>query len=315
MAKKTIKQPSLYLRSGYFIDCLRAQTGQGMTALERRIRESQYEANGLEPPSDELVRDYFRLYRTVAFEPRRKERIAPWLLAAEMEFPGSASAFFHPMFDLLFGQIESTVFWETELGKIPEKWIAGAEQRGDSAIAQEWQAMNTLKSGRKHRKRQHLDVAPLSFIHLSLMRLPEHIGTRLFERRGLATTWARCYSSVPSEEIEFLLSLQSFDALCALAFLTKEAAEIGDMRRYSSAKDGAMQLLPKLVEFPGCRRIGKLLHLVLLDELTNQMLPRRYSRTLHMGFGLPTSWRVMINGAELNLPIDQVTNSVDQINR
>lgn len=295
MATKTIRQPSLYLRSGYFVDLLRANSGLGMTVIERRVRINQYEANGLIPPSYELIRDYFRLYRTVAFEPHRNEdKTAPWLLAAELEFPGCSHAFFHPLFDILFGQAESTVFWATHFSQIPKTWISDAENRGDLQLAQEWRLLNAADSRRKHRKRDIVQIDPLSFLHLSMMRLPGYISKTMFERKGLATTWSRCYSDTPKDEAAHLVLLKNIDALSALLLIAKEGAEIGDMRRFNFAKEGALKLVPCIHELPGCRRIGNLLKEVLVDELKNRTLPRRYNRTLYMGFGLPASWQAMI---------------------
>lgn len=102
MLRHTIK-PTLYLRSACFIDNLKEITGEGFPKLEKRIRENQYDAFKLPAPATETVRDYFRLYLPVAFEPTRKVTSNPWLLAVELEVPGSSAAFFHPLFDLLFG--------------------------------------------------------------------------------------------------------------------------------------------------------------------------------------------------------------------
>lgn len=73
MDRKVIRQPTLYLRSAYFIDSLRAASGQGFLKLEKRIRQNQYEAVGLAAPELETIRDYFRLHRSVAFEPRNSD--------------------------------------------------------------------------------------------------------------------------------------------------------------------------------------------------------------------------------------------------
>jgi len=141
-----IRQPTLFLRTAYFIDSLCEQTGMNFEGIEERIRNNQYIAYGLDAPAYETVRDYFRLHRSVAFEPRlgrdgntpgqqserifQRDRKAPWLLAAEAEFPGSSFSFFHPLFDLLFGRLESSAFWASHFNKIPESWINQEEAEG-----------------------------------------------------------------------------------------------------------------------------------------------------------------------------------------
>ena len=255
LSSAKIAQPSLYLRSGYFIDRLRAETGLGMVRLERRIRERQYEARGLTPPSVDLVRDYFRLHRAVAFEPRKgKSATAPWLLAVELEFPGSSLAFFHPIFDWLFGQVESAIFWEAHFRKIPESWIADAERRGDVALVREWQAINRGQSKLRHRRKINAQLDDLALIHLSMMRLPEPIMSQLFERRGLTMGWTRRHDE--EREVQMLLENPGFDALCALVLLADEAAKIGDVRRFTLAREGATVLLVVMENYPGCQRVG-----------------------------------------------------------
>jgi len=202
---KTIKQPSLFLRSGYFIDNLKSSTKLGFEKIEEVIRMNQYNEGKrcvgsylLAPPYD-TVRDYFRLYRSVAFEPNEKANFAPWLLAAELEFPGSSSAFFHPIFDLLFGELESSFFWSSHFRSIPEKWIEVARARGDTKIAHEWELMNQSARSRKHRTKPSTALDTLSLVHLSLLRLPSEIKDVLFEGNGSAPGWSRRYLSPETE--------------------------------------------------------------------------------------------------------------------
>lgn len=293
MSSAKIPQPSLYLRSGYFIDRLRADSGLGMVRLERRIREHQYEARGLAPPSVDLVRDYFRLHRAVAFEPRQgKAATAPWLLAAELEFPGSSLAYFHPLFDWLFGQVESAIFWDAHFRKIPEPWIAEAERRGDVALVQEWRAINQGQSKLRHRRKIHAPLDDLGLIHLSMLRLPKLIMSQLFERQGLTMGWTRRYGE--ENEIQMLLANPGVDALCALVLLADEAAKIGDARRFTRAREGAKILLGDLGSYAGCRRIGAQLTNHLTRKLmAEEFAPRRYCQAPGYGIGLPTSWLVM----------------------
>lgn len=214
-------------------------------------------------------------------------------LSAGMEVPGSSFAFFHPAFDLLFGQMESSVFWSAHFSKIPQAWIDEAKGRGDMALADEWETMNRALKQRLHRSRQTYEMDALSFIHLTMLRLPGPICAALFERKGLSTTWARRYLR-PQEEVECLLAVGGLDAVAALFALTKEAGEIGDMERFHLAKAATIQGLAVLDKDPTCRRIRRLVRILISDELENKMYIRRYSRSLHHGFGLPLSWRAQL---------------------
>lgn len=293
MAFKKNPPPTLYIRSGYCIDLLRSTTRQGFTRIERQIRENQYVAHGLKPPSFETVRDYFRLHRSVAFEPRDGSKSPPWLLAAELEYPGTAEAFFHPLADLLFGYLESSFLWRRHFSRIPQQWINEARNRGSTALAGEWEAINLSQEERKHRTppKDHLDR--LSFVHLSMMRLAEPIGSRLFVKPGLSRCWRRAYENSVEDDVAFLLSIGSLDALAALLGLAEEGALIGDMHRYRHAKSALLARIPHIHFLPGCRRIAKALELDITSHLEMHVFPRRYNGTLHMGFGLPVSWRSM----------------------
>lgn len=281
------------MRSGYFVDTLKAQSKLSYPKLERRIRENQYESHGIRAPSEATVRDYFLLRRSVAFEPKSKSPSAPWLLAAELEFPGVSLAFFHPLFDLLFGTLESTYFWQAHFSRIPQQWIDDARKCDDQAMANEWEAMNASLEERKHRTRpkQHLDR--LSFVHLSMMRLPESISSRLFTRDGLAASWARVYGPIEND-IAFLAEIDSLDAIAGLVALAEEGAQIGDMSRYQTAKYVLRGRIEKIRCFPGCKRIWDSLEFLLSRHIDGELFPRRYTGTLRTGFGLPVSWRTAL---------------------
>lgn len=296
--RQTIKQPTLFLRSAYFIDNLKEITAEGFAKLEKRIRENQYEAFKLRPPATETVRDYFRLHLPVAFEPTQKVACTPWLLAAELEVQGSSTAFFHPIFDLLFGRMESAAFWDMHFGLIPEIWIEQAEARGDVDIAAEWKKMNEYSKNRKHRKRQEEQIDPLSFIHLTLMRLPSPLLEILFERKGLSPSWTRKYASAELEVTQ-IQSVKSIDSLTALLGLTKEAAEIGDMTRFHQAQEALLGHLSVLDERKAYQRINQKLKNHLIFDCKN-MIIRRYHRSLYFGFGLPASWRANSIGQRID---------------
>lgn len=289
----SIRNLSLRFRSGYFIDLLRHNTKLGFTALEERVRKNQYESLSLTPPSFDLVRDYFRLHRSVAFEPRNEAHpTGPWLVAAELEFPCSSFAFFHPMFDWLFGQVESSAYWQANFEKVPAEWIAEMERQGDQSLADEWRTLNREKSRILHRRKEIRQVNDLELVHLTMLRLPQPYRGRLFSRQGLTFGWTRSHDD--EAVVDWLASQQSVDSLCALILLADEAARIGSPRRFKNAREAALSLLPTLPHFPGCHRISEPLGQSLLSRLSaEEFTPRRYSLASPRGSGLPISWSAM----------------------
>jgi len=290
-----IKQPPLYMRSGFFIDSLKASTGMGFEQLDKRVRENQYGTRGTTPglpaPSVETVRDYFRLNHAVAFEPNKKSPVAPWLLAAELEFPGCSAAFFHPIFDLLFGTMESSFFWKSRFCRVPENWIEQAKARGDAQMAYEWEVMNQAVISRKHRSKPDITIDPLSFAHLSLLRLPAEIRDALFDGNGSTPNWTRRYNAA-THEIGPLRKMCTMESLTASLALMMEAAEIGDHERFAASKDALLAQIPLLGSHPGCRRIKGQLRQLLVHKC-QEMYVREYNGFVHFGFGLPASWRAM----------------------
>lgn len=110
---------------------------------------------------------------------------------------------------------------------------------------------------------------------------------------GLSPTWTRRYQP-PEEEVGLLQKLKGLDALAALLALTKEGAEIGDVRRFQIAKAAALQYLKIIDSDPACKRIYRQVRTHVSTDLENYTDVRRYSRTLHYGFGLPASWRALL---------------------
>ena len=297
MPNKKTPYPTLFIRSGYFVDSLRLQSRLSVARLERRIRENIYEKNGVHAPSEDTVRDYCSLRRSVAFEPRVEEkkdkRIAPWLLAAELEFPNSSFAFFHPLFDLLFGTLESAYFWQAHFCMIPESWIEDLRRRGASPLADEWEEMNVSLKERRHRTRTKTELDRLSFVHLSMMRLPRHISGRLFEKEEHSSTRFRRWFAI-EEDIVYLQSQNNLNAIAALLALLEEGAAIGDAHRYRCAYSCLVDRLPLLKSIPGCKRMGIALELAITSHLEGQAILRSYNGTLYSGFGMPVSWRSML---------------------
>lgn len=304
MPKYQIKRPTLLLRTAHFTDGLIAETGLSAEQIERRVRENQYDRYKEPAPELETVLDYFSLYRSVAFEPRQTDFHAPWLLAAEREFPGCSYRYFHPLVDLLFGPLESSAFWEAHFRKIPSIWIDEEEREGRPEVAAEWRAMNNALEKRVHRRKgSPSGVDQLALVHLSLMRLPTQISGRLFSKAGLASSWTRSYHLQPTD-FAFAEEAPPADGLAALLGLAMEAAEIGDSDRFQRAKAHIDSFLPKLREDPACRRIHEVIGTHVANHLES-LTPRRYSHTLYHGFGAPASWRAMVTKACLHRQMER----------
>lgn len=290
---EVITKPTLYTRQAYFLDSLLETTGLSFAEIESRVRHNQFVKFGLRPPSTQSVRYYFSLKRYAGIDPRQDSpRTPPWLFAAELEFPDSTSSYFHPLFDLLWGSIESSLFWEFKFGRIPDEWIDEYEKSDKdykNAKAAEWREWNALRKDRSHHKRKDFKVDHLTFIQLSLLRLPE-VSKLLFEKQQNSPDWIRRYDPA-DQEINSVAALSSFDGLTGLLGLLMESSAIGDVRRFLLAKDILQKNLPILETLPGCGRICESLTGHINDHI-HQEIPRSYSKLLYHGFGLPMTWRL-----------------------
>lgn len=304
MPKHQIRRPTLFLRTALFSDGLIADTGLSAEQIEDRVRKNQYERFQVPAPEMETVLDYIALYRSVAFEPRQTDVHAPWLLAAEREFPGCSYRYFHPLVDLLFGAVESSYFWESHFKKIPSGWIEAEEMKGRPHVAEEWRAMNQALEKRIHRRtRSPSAVDQLTFVHLSMLRLPSPIKSRLFLPPEGSSNWIRAYD-FQSVDFSFVDEVPPSDGVAVLLGLAIEAAEIGDLNRFRRTRAFLVTYLPKLREDPACRRI----HQALSEHIANHLehlVPREYSRTLYHGFGAPASWRTMMAEPSLYRPVSR----------
>lgn len=290
---EVIKQPTLYIRQAYFVDSLLETTGLGFAKIERCIRKNQFERFGLRPPTTQSVRNYFSLKRYAGIDPRQDSpRTPPWLIAAEQEFPGSTYSYFHPLFDLLWGSIESSLFWEFKFGRIPDEWIDEYEKSDKDykkAQAAEWREWNALRKARSHHKKNKSKLDHLTFIQLSLLRLPV-VSQLLFEKSENSSEWVRKYDPA-DQEICSVAALRSFDGLAGLIGLLMESSAIGDIKRFHLAKKTLQENLPMLETLPGCGRICERLTGHINNHIQQEM-PRSYSKLLHHGFGLPMTWRL-----------------------
>ncbi len=281
-------KPSHFLRTAYFIDWLKKKTGQGNAALEERIRNNQYEKFGMKAPAADTVRDYFRLRRSPAVDPQNGTT-PPWLMAVELEIPGSSYVFFHPLFDFLIGRMESSQKWLEKLERIPEVWIHEAKKRGDTNLAEEWLSFNAALIKKRGRKRKQPALSSLSFIHMTMMRLPDPFFPILFKWSEPEKSFARTYSPI-DEEIRAIQYYSNMDALAALVGLVYEAAEIGNMDRFHKARKALREHLGVLGELAECRSVRDELK-PLIKSFCLETPIRTYPSPQFYGYGLPATWR------------------------
>jgi len=293
---KRISKPTLYLRSAYFIESLKIRSGLRATELESRIRVNQYERLGFFAPSEDTVRDYFRLHRSVAFEPNQNSKNFPWLLAAELEFPDCSMAFFHPIFDLLFGRLESSAFWDVHFNKIPEEWIKEALDRGWSEMAQEWDLMNQAREKRLHRAKKTTQNNHLNFIHQSMLRIT-NIRELLFSQQ-LNGQYIRLYADM-SDELNTFSELPPIEHITAILLCAKEAELIGNHARFQLAKNDLIKHLPLIGIYTPSQRIEPELTKHILEFIDGMIVPKYSIKFVH-GFSMPASWRSIHDEHSLN---------------
>lgn len=288
MASKKLP-PTLLFRSAFCINFVKSTTGLTTSKIEELIRINQYKKFGLRPPATETVLDYFKLRRNIAFDPMVKTpKTPPWLLALDREIPGAAYHYFHPLIDLIWGRLESGVFWMNKAQTIPQEWIEDEQLKGNKDLAEDWLKQNAATAKRRKRSLKSPPIDQLSFVHLTLLRIPVIGEGMLFHKPGLSEGWVRRYGPI-DEELSALDSQPGLDSLAAKIGLMLEAAEIGDSKRFKAAKLSASEASEHIASFPQCSRVAERLKELTKIFLTNQ-LRRNYTHTNRYGFGWPSSW-------------------------
>ena len=260
----------LLIRTAHFLDKLRVETGLGAQTLYERIAENQYRRHNLPPPSFETVRDLFRLRASPGINPQPTNDI-PWLFAAELEFPGSAYNFFHPVFDLLFGHLESGWKWDQRVSKIPPQWInqAIADQRHD--LAEKWRKVNEDLSTRGPRKKAQ-PTPPLHTVRMTLLRLAPRFRALLFRKIWQTGMISRRLGD-PRHEVAACAEVPSMDALAALMVLLMEASELTDWDRFHVVRRALRAIVPTVAQLPECRRLVDTLPSLLRTYLVRMPAP------------------------------------------
>lgn len=288
---RPLKDLATYLRSGYFVDGLLDETGLSSTVIGERVG-LRYQKLGLQAPSSETVRDYFRLRGSPGVDPLPGGGPS-WLLACEFEFPGTSYRFFHPVFELLFDSVESSAKWRARLERIPEAWIQEEEDHGYKDVAASWRAHNESVRAKRGRPPTRSQVNELSYIHESLMRLPDPTFSILFGRKGLHSSYYRNWGAIEFE-ISRLASDRTMEGITASVGLVLESAAIGDSGRLDKSRRALEERLAAISNLPGCSRIRDDLVNVIKSDACLRRSAKCYERMLTSERGLPATWRMLL---------------------
>jgi hypothetical protein len=221
-------------------------------------------------------------------------------MAANLTYPGTAYAFFHPLSDLLFGRIESTVKRVLLAERIPKEWIEDAYRRGRKDEANSYIAYNSELDAKRGRPKA-LNPNRLSFLHMTMLKLREPCRTAIFHQPFYGGSFARRYRPIPEIDQD-LASAPPADRTAAMLGLFFEACELGDATARLQARRAARRHLHALLKDRGLARIRQLLREVMFSseglqwpEVRDYTIPAAYRA------GLPVSWVAKINAIDINL--------------
>lgn len=265
-----------------------------VSKIDDAIRYDVYGALGLlqVAPKSETVKAYFFGKRGIPVDPPG-QNTPSWLLAAEMRFEGASRYFFHPLFNLLIGPVQSSGKAQMKTMMYPKSWILDAERRGDRKFVDDSTAANAAIINRERiRRKSGHQVDSLKWIHICMFGLEPDARDVLMIRPGLAGTWRRSYYPIEKELAE-LEKLGDLEGLTGALALFLEAAEIGDFRRQQSAKQSVIKLMPVLVTTPALRKVGKLLQLQVENQLENRDF-RRYGPIDLTLSPYPIAWQGLV---------------------
>lgn len=298
--------PGQMPRSIMALNWLKDKSGLGWIRLEREIREKQYEAFGLIPPPVETVRGYFKGHRAIPFDPvlRRGGKSSPaWLMAANNQYQGMASIYFHPLLDLGYGIVESSLTWD--------RWDLGLEVGGFEALRVGYiQALgpcvgayvaklrrenlqSSIYKSRKRALRQWEVFDKLAFIHHCMLRLPNHVRDVLFhqEEPGIAFPWFRNETPI-SVQLEVLGRTRDIDGLAAHLGLVLEAAENSNAGRLAEASEATLTYLDFVDTDPLFDRVRTEIR-ACIEKACREVSLRHYPLVLPQDYW-PLSWQVCL---------------------
>jgi len=205
-------------------------------------------------------------------------------------------AFFHPIFDLLFGTLESSAFWDMHFNKIPEEWIKEALDQGWSEMAQEWVLMNQAREKRLHRAKKSTNNNHLSFVHQSMLRITK-VRELLFSQQTNGQ-YIRLYADI-SDELNTFAALHPIERITAILLCAKEAELIGNHSRFQLTKSDLNKHLQLIESYMPSQRIKSELTKHILEFMEGMIVPKYSIKFVH-GFSLPASWRSLYDEHSLN---------------
>lgn len=211
-------------------------------------------------------------------------------MAAEYCFPGSSRYFFHPIFNLLAGRIESSEKTRARSRRIPDAWVEQALRLGQADEAAEYAASNARFDSRARvRVPKTARDDSLDWIHANMYALVPEARNTLLKRTGLARGWRRA-SHTLDHEITALGSLPALEALAGAFALHLEANAIRDAERSEVSRRFVIEQLARVNNEAILRRVAKLIEMSVMDRL-NYSSFARYDPEWIAIHTLPDSWR------------------------
>jgi hypothetical protein len=278
-------------RSILFANALKADTGLSSGSIGERIRRTAYApiSKLSEAPSPHTVSAYLSGKRPIPFDPPGSSTPS-WLMAAEYCFPGSSRYFFHPIFNLLAGRIESSEKTRARNRRIPDAWAEQASRLGQADEAAEYAASNAKFDSRARvRVPRTAQDESLDWIHANMYALVPEARNTLLKRSGLALGWRRAFHTL-DHEIATLGSLPALEALAAALALHLEANVIRDAERSEASRRFVIEQLARLKSEAILRRVAKLIAMSVTDRLSYSSFAR-YDPEWIAIHTLPDSWR------------------------
>lgn len=278
-------------RSLLLIDTLRGETGLGPKAIGEAVRRQVYAPlkKLSEAPSSETVAAYFSGKRPIPFDPPGTSTPS-WLMAVEHCFPGFWRYFFHPIFNLLGGRVQSSEKTRARGQRIPDSWIDQTARLGANDRAAEFRAINAdLDSRARVRSPQVWFDESLKWVHANMYALVPDAREILLTRTGLARGWRRRFNPV-EQEVADLEGFPALEALSAAFALHIEANLIRDTCRSEATRSFVVAQLPRIGSDPTLRRVREAIDISVRHELIDSSFARYFPEWIAVHV-LPDSWR------------------------
>lgn len=298
-------------RSKYFLSELKRETGLGLVRIERQVRTNIFDKHfpQKKPPSIETVRSYFLSRRAVPYDSIDK-KTPSWLLAVEMQFPGSTRNFFHPFWNITLGPLPSKEKIVDKMRLFPVEWIEEFRQEGDLKNALDAEENNVKLLSTRNRRKSWEPADHLAWIHSCILHLTSDVKEALMRKDGLSFGWKRRYLEIEAE-ISALRGIENLESLTAAFALMLEGAQIGDDHRLILAKEflvSELLLVEKKEQFKCVR--NEIRRLVMWH--IERIYVRSYAPIETELEAYPESWRPLVYNYIMNKGNNRKFNEGDE---